>query len=109
MIESCRMQHFYRDVPGLGHVAVSRHAQAAMEALGLTDEMFQRILFEPEREVPDGLDVVWRERGGVRAVILLYPTPNRGARLVKTVYRVEAQARARAAVSRVTPIIKPLK
>jgi hypothetical protein len=31
---------------------------------------------------------------GIRPVILTNPTPNTGARLVKAVYRVEAQARA---------------
>ena len=103
------MEHFYRDVPGLGHVAVSRHALSNMEALALTDDMFRRLLFEPEREIPDGLDVMYRERGGIRAVILLYPTPNRGARLVKTVYRVEGQAQARAGVSRTKAIIRPIK
>ena len=34
-------------------------------------------------------------RVGLSRVILLNPTPNRGARLIKTCYRVEAQARAK--------------
>ena len=88
------MNHFYRDVPGLGNVAVSRHAQARAEADGISQEAFDRVLLSPVTEdVPDGADILWRERDGIRLVILTSPTPNRGAKLVKTVYRVDAQAR----------------
>lgn len=83
------MQHFYRDVPTLGHVAISRHAQARMEADGITDEMLRLALFEPTRITPDGLDIQLRERGDIRIVIQLYPTPNRGARLVTSVHRAK--------------------
>lgn len=89
------MNHFYRDVPGLGNVAVSRHAQARMERDGISQEAFDRVLLEPVRpDVPDGLDIVWRERDGLRVVILTNPTPNVGAKLVKTIYRVQDQAKA---------------
>ena len=89
------MNHFYKDVPKLGNVAVSRHAQSRMEADGVSQEAFDRVLLHPVRpDVPDGLDVLWRERDGLRVVILTNPTPNLGAKLVKTVYRVEDQARA---------------
>lgn len=89
------MTHFYRDVAGLGHVAVSRHAQARMEEDGIPQEAFERTLLEPIRpDVPDGLDIVWRERDGLRIVILTDPTPNVGAKLIKTVYRVKDQAKA---------------
>jgi hypothetical protein len=43
----------------------------------------------------DGADILWRERDGIRIVIFENPTPPSGAKLVKTVYRVEAQAKAR--------------
>ena len=90
------MKHFYRDVPRLGNVAVSRHAQSRMEADGITQEAFDRTLLEPTRpDVPDGMDILWRERDGLRIVIITNPTPNTGAKLVKTVYRVERQAKAR--------------
>jgi hypothetical protein len=90
------MNHFYRDVPGLGNVAVSRHAQGRAEEDGISQEAFDRVLLEPLTvDVPDGAEIVWRERDGIRLVILTNPTPNRGAVLVKTVYRVEAQAKAR--------------
>jgi hypothetical protein len=39
----------------------------------------------------DGADILWRERAGIRLVIFTNPTPNTGAKLVKTVYRVEAR------------------
>jgi hypothetical protein len=90
------VNHFYRDVPGLGNVAVSRHAQGRAEEDGISQEAFDRVLLEPlTADVPDGAEIVWRERDGIRLVILTNPTPNRGAVLVKTVYRVEAQAKAR--------------
>jgi hypothetical protein len=87
--------HFYRNVKGLGNVAVSRHAQVQMEAAAITQEAFDKALLDPTRsDVPDGLDILWRERDGLRIVILTNPTPNIGAKLVKTVYRVEKQASA---------------
>jgi hypothetical protein len=88
------VNHFYRDVPGLGNVAVSRHAQARAEEEGISQEAFDRVLLSPiTPDVPDGLDVVWRERDGIRLVVLTNPTPNVGAKLIKTVYRVGAQAK----------------
>jgi len=88
------MKHFYRDVPGLGNVAVSRHAQARAEEDGISQESFDRVLLSPlNPDVPDGAYILWRERDGIRLVILTNPTPNIGAKLVKTIYRIESQAR----------------
>jgi hypothetical protein len=90
------MNHFYRDVPGLGNVAVSRHAQARAEEDGISQEAFDRVLLSPLKpDVQEGPDVLWRERDGIRLVILTNPTPNTGAKLVKTMFRVEAQAKVR--------------
>ena len=90
------MNHFYLGVPKLGNVAVSRHAQARAEEDGISQEAFDRVLLEPiQPDIPDGTDILWRERDGIRLVILTNPTPNTGAKLVKTVYRVEAQAQGK--------------
>lgn len=90
------MEHFYRDVPHLGNVAVSRHAQDRISEESISSELFERVLLKPtKRDIPDGQDFLWREREGIRLVILTNPTPNRGAKLIKTVYRIEAQANAR--------------
>ena len=90
------MTHFYRNVPKLGHVAVSRHAQKRMEEDNISEEAFARVLLAPVKpDIKDAADIVWRERDGIRIVILENPTPPSGAKLVKTVYRVEAQAKAR--------------
>ena len=90
------MEHFFRGVRGLGNVAVSRHAQARIVEDGIHPDAFTRALLDPTRpDVRDGADVLWRERDGLRIVILTNPTPNVGAVLVKTVYRVEKQASAR--------------
>ena len=87
------MKHFYRDVPGLGNVAVSRHAQARLEAEGISQELFDQALLHPiKADIREGADILWRERDGVRLVILTNPMPNRGAVLVKTAFRVEKQA-----------------
>jgi hypothetical protein len=89
------MNHFYRDVPNLGHVAVSRHAQQRAEEDGISQEAFDRVLLTlVAPDTPDGSEILWRERDGIRLVILTNPTPNTGAKLVKTVYRIEAQAKA---------------
>jgi hypothetical protein len=86
------MKHFYRDVPRLGNVAVSRHAQEQVEDNGIPEPMFERVLFSG-LDTPIGTNVVWREKDGLRIVLLTNPTPNIGAKLVKTVYRVKAPAR----------------
>lgn len=63
-----------------------------MEDSGISEDVFRRVLLEPIRpDVPDGMDIVWRERDGIRIVVLMNPTPNLGARLVKTVYHLKAQ------------------
>ena len=89
-------KHFYENVKRLGNVAVSRHAQRQMETENISQEEFDRVLLEPVRpDIPDGMDILWRQRNGLRIVILTNPTPNTGAKLVKTVYRIEDQARVR--------------
>jgi hypothetical protein len=51
------MNHFYRSVPELGNVAVSRHAQARTEEDGISREAFDRVLLEPiQPDIPDGTD-----------------------------------------------------
>jgi hypothetical protein len=85
---------YYPAVPGLGNVAVSRHAQEQAEVHGISEEIFQRVL-QRGQDRPDGMGTVWREDSGVRLVIIQRPEPFRGAALVKTVYRVERQATAR--------------
>jgi hypothetical protein len=82
------------DVPGLGNVAVSRHAQERMLQDGISETEFRDVLWHGAT-VPDGQDVVWREKGGVRIVMLRRPTPFRGAMLATTACRVQAAARAR--------------
>jgi hypothetical protein len=89
------MTPFYRNVPKLGHVAVSRHAQKRMEEDNISQEAFERVLLTPVKpDVREGADILWRQRDGIRIVILENPTPPTGAKLVKTVYRLEAQAKA---------------
>ena len=52
------------------------------------------ILEESAGGDPDGQDVLWREKDGIRVVILRQPTPFKGAMLAKTVYRVRPAAGA---------------
>ena len=87
------MDHYFPNVPALGNVAVSRHAQERMAEDGISEQDFVETLMRGDT-IPDGQDVVWREKDGVRIVILRRPTPFKGAMLVKTVYRIEAAARA---------------
>jgi len=82
---------YYTKVPRLGNVAVSRHAQERMESWGVTQGQFERVLRQGS-DIPDGFDTIWRAFGGIRAIILLNPTPYVGAKLVKTVYRIQAAA-----------------
>ncbi len=67
-----------------------------MEEDKISQEVFERVLLTPVRpDVREGTEILWRERDGIRIVILENPTPPSGAKLVKTVYRIEAQAKAR--------------
>jgi len=87
------MDHYFPNVPGLGNVALSRHAQERMSQDGISEEDFADALMRGDT-IPDGQDVVWREKDGVRIVILRKPTPFKGAMLVKTAYRIKTAARA---------------
>ena len=88
-------QHYYPNVPRLGNVAVSRHAQARMDEHHISQAAFERALLTPTNEVEENADILWRERDNIRVVIVQRPVPFRGAKLVKTVIKVAAQAGAR--------------
>jgi hypothetical protein len=91
------MTHFYGNVPKLGNVAVSRHAQKRMEEDQIPRVAFERVLLTPvKQDIRGGADIRWREGDGIRIVILENPVPPTGAKLVKTVYRIQAQAKAKA-------------
>lgn len=82
------MEHYFEDVPGLGNVAVSRHAQEKMTQEGITEDVFTHVLFKG-KQTREMFDVVNRDGKGIRIVILLKPSPWRGAVLVKTVFRLQ--------------------
>ena len=88
------MEHYFPNVPGLGNVALSRHAQDRMREDGISEVAFRDVLMNGDT-VPDGQDVVWREKDGIRIVILRRPEPFSGAMLAKTVYRIDENAHAR--------------
>ena len=88
------MKHYFPNVPGLGNVAVSRHAQDRMREDGIAESMFEDALMNGET-IPDGQEVIWRQKDDMRVVILRKPEPFAGAMLVKTVYRVKGVAQAR--------------
>ena len=87
------MEHYFPNVPGLGNVALSRHALERMVQDGISENELKDALLRGAT-TPDGQEVVWREKGGVRVVILRKPTPFRGAMLATTIYRVKAAAKA---------------
>ena len=87
------VEHYFSDVPGLGNVAISRHAQTRMIEDSISEHEFVDVLFNGDT-IPDGQEVVWRQKGGVRVVILRRPTPFSGAMLATTMYRVGPAARA---------------
>src|SRR5208337_1099674 len=91
------MKHFYRDVPRLGNVAVSRHAQARMEEDGIMQEAFDKVLLTPSRpDIPDGADLLWRERDGLRIVILTNPKRILGYAHISCRVRIGIRKRLRA-------------
>ena len=58
----------------------------------IPEDAFKNALINGET-IPDGEEVIWREKDGVRVVIIRHPTPFKGAMLVTTVYRVQGPAR----------------
>jgi hypothetical protein len=87
------VEHYFPNVPGLGNVALSRHAQERMVQDGISENEFKDALLRGATTA-DGQEVVWREKDSVRVVILRKPTPFRGAMLATTIYRVKAAAKA---------------
>ena len=76
------MQYYYEDIPGLGNVALSRHAQTKAEQDQITDRHVETVLYR-------GIDTpVIRSGVSIMASFT-------GAKLVKTMYRVKPQAMAR--------------
>lgn len=88
------MNHYWKNVPSLGNVAVSRHAQDKAIEDHISDAEFESALMTGI-EAPDGMGTVTRTKGNVRIVILLRPTPFRGAKLVTTVFRLLANGKAK--------------
>jgi len=87
-------QHYYPDVPGLGNVVFTRHAQERLLNDGLTEDNVRDVLLNSP-SIPDGRDIVLREGKGLRLVIVINPTPNRGAKVVKTGFKIQPQASTR--------------
>lgn len=85
-------KYYFEDVPGIGNVAVSRHAQERAESEGISTKAFEQALLNGAT-IPEGPGVLWRELNGVRLVVLTHPEPFRGAALVKTCFRVQEQAK----------------
>jgi hypothetical protein len=90
------MKHYYTDVPGIGNVAITRHAQSQAENAGFNEEMVAQALMNPDgKDIPDHQGVVFRDRALLRLVIVLRPEPFAGASLVTTIIRVKPTASAK--------------
>jgi hypothetical protein len=61
---------------------------------GISENELKEVLLHGAT-TPDGQEVVWREKDGVRVVILRKPAPFKGAMLATTIYRVTAAAKAK--------------
>lgn len=83
---------YYKDVPKLGNVAVTRHAQQNMIEQKISQQTFDDVLYNGEEEIYDTFDVLRKFGKGICIVILLKPTPDRGAKVVKSTFRVKPQA-----------------
>jgi hypothetical protein len=88
------VKHYFPDVPGIGNVAVSRHAQARLAEDNISERVFERVLMRGD-SILEGHDVMIRQGEGIRIVILLKPTPFRGATLVKSIHRDDGYATAK--------------
>ena len=82
------MKHKYFDVPKMGTVELSIHAQKRATSSGITELQIKNLLYGGE-DTPDGIDITFRDYNGIRAVILLYPKPDKKRKLVKTIFKIE--------------------
>jgi hypothetical protein len=82
------MRHYFPSVPGIGNVAVSRHAQERMIRDNISEVDFINVLLK-SASTPTKNSVVIRESDRIRIVIELKPEPFSGAALVLTTYRVQ--------------------
>jgi len=88
------LKHYYPNIPTLGNVAISRHAQAQAINAGFNDSMIEDSL-RNGTEVPDGQNVVFKEKALLRMVINKKPTPFKGAALCTTIIRLKPQEKAK--------------
>jgi hypothetical protein len=88
------MKHYWTDVPRLGNLAITRHAQSQAEARGISETMVADTLAHGE-DTPDSPSTVFRDRGRIRLVIIPRPEPYRGAALCVSIIRLEPQQAAR--------------
>ena len=72
----------------MGTVELSKHAQERAINSGITEFQIENLLYEGE-DIPDGTDVTLRDHKGIRAVILLYPKPDKKSKLVKTIFKID--------------------
>lgn len=78
------MNHIYEDVPGIGRVQLTHHAQRRMAEAGISEAQFKAALFKGE-EIPDGFRFVKRELNRVRVTINMQPEHYTGYAVVVTV------------------------
>jgi hypothetical protein len=85
------VNHYWPAIPRIGNVVHTRHAQENAELHHITEAQVRDVLHNGE-ETPDG-NTTRLEKDGVR-IVLIKPTPFKGARLAITMYRIQAQAKA---------------
>jgi hypothetical protein len=88
------MKHYHQDVPGIGNVAISRHAQVNCTGQRIADSHIDALLNHGARTDIEG-GCVQLDHAGIRAIVVRRPEPFSGAALMVTVFRVERKARAR--------------
>lgn len=88
------MKHYYPNVPGLGNVALSRHAQNACAEQGIGDSAIESLLLNGSRVDVEGGNVQV-DHAGIRCVIVRKPVPFSGAALMVTAFRLGRPARVR--------------
>src|SRR5262245_56966154 len=87
MSNALTRRYFYKNIPKLGSVAISRHALSQLDAQDISQVDFELVLRDEKNQVEEGRDVVIRSGQGMRIVILLHPQPYKGERLVVSVHK----------------------
>ena len=81
-------KYYYSNIPHLGNIAVSRHAQSRLDEYKISQSIFEDILYNG-KETKEGFNILHKDSHGIRLIIILNPDPPTGAKLISTIIKLK--------------------